>query len=219
MPILYPCFISYRHSESKVVQTFVGQLRDALTDYTGLYMSPARPYMDEALDPGTRYNEALAQYICQSACLVVIYQPTYEESTYCLREYAAMEHLQKIRLEKLGGSADRTLSMIVPIVLRRSPDRDLPHEIGRFSREIHFADFSRYSLASRELSRNREYVDALDRIARHIARVYRMLRQAEEELCKGCDKYALPAEVAVAPWSVAAPMGQAFPFRAPVVTP
>ncbi len=115
----YACFISYSHGEEALVKNFIDQFKAALKAYL-------EPWMDEEvfvdvdrLKAGFKYNEALAEAICQSVCMIVVYSPVYERRPYCGREYEAMERLEKQRLAHLAGAAGAGFNgLIIPVVLR-----------------------------------------------------------------------------------------------------
>ena len=69
--------------EEKLIRHVVTAIRDHIAIYTHKH----EVYFDEdRLVPGYQYNEALAKAICRSACMFVIYWPSYLESDYCRKE-------------------------------------------------------------------------------------------------------------------------------------
>src|SRR5689334_16819835 len=97
MPFKYSCFISYRNGRNDLMRQFINDLEQALKAYIEPWLVE-EVYIDrDRLLPGYEYNEALAHAICQSVCMIVVYSPTYQDSSYCLREYAAMERLEEKR--------------------------------------------------------------------------------------------------------------------------
>jgi len=100
MPLKYSCFISYRHTQKDIVQGLVTSLKTELSRWLDMDV-----YLDEErLKGGEFFNAKLAQAICESVCLIVVYTPTYfsDKNTYCAREYKAMEELEQVRFDKLG---------------------------------------------------------------------------------------------------------------------
>ena len=68
-PFKYACFVSYCHGQYALVKGFIDQFKTALK-------AELEPFLDEEvfidedrLKPGFKYDEALAQAICQSACM------------------------------------------------------------------------------------------------------------------------------------------------------
>src|SRR5215510_8791933 len=91
MPFKYSCFISYCHGKEDLVRTFIEELKKALKRHLDAYLDEGVYIDEERLRGGDLYNEKLAEAICQSVCMIVVYMPKYERHPYCLREYAAME--------------------------------------------------------------------------------------------------------------------------------
>jgi hypothetical protein len=115
----YACFVSYCHGQYELMTSFIDQLKSALDAYLD-------PLLDEGvfidtgrLLPGYKYNETLAQAICQSVCMVVVYSPKYERHDYCVREYEAMVKLEGSR-RALLGAAGQGRGFIIPVILRGS---------------------------------------------------------------------------------------------------
>jgi hypothetical protein len=164
------------------------QLKQALEDYLGPLLS-AEVFMDKPrLNPGYNYNEALAEAICESVCMIVVFSPLYEERSYCLREFLAMENIEEKRKKILGEKYDRKRRMIIPIVLRGKP-QDLPPKI----KDIQYLDFSKILLAT--LTRNEEFDNAIDTIAAEIHKHYKDLKQLNSPgLDEQCNLFELPPE-------------------------
>jgi hypothetical protein len=170
MRFTYSCFISYSHGQGDLIRKFTDQLKAALENYLGPYMTE-RVYLDrDRLQTGFQYNEALAEAICQSVCMIVVYSPLYERRPYCLREYRAMELIEQKRKKNLGGRADRTRGIIYPIIFRVNSDDDVPPKIKQTT--IH-CDFSKFTLATLEIGMNSDYIDKIEDIARDIHEHYK----------------------------------------------
>src|SRR5215208_4194003 len=116
MKFKYSCFISYCHGRKDLTKTFIDQLKETLESYLEPWLDE-EVYIDEdRLLPGYRYNEALAKAICQSICMIVVYTPKYERHSYCRREFAAMERIERSRKELLDNRADAEVGMIIPVI-------------------------------------------------------------------------------------------------------
>src|SRR6185503_15991751 len=102
MPFKYACFISYPHGQHIVMKPFIEQLTEMLKGFLEIYMEEEVYKDDERLKPGYKFNESLAEAICQSVCMIVVYSPIYENRTYCLREYATMEKIEEDRFKLIG---------------------------------------------------------------------------------------------------------------------
>src|SRR6187401_3262453 len=106
---IHSCFISYRHParegsrEAKLIQHVV----DAITDHIEMYTHDHRVYFDKSrLVPGYQYDERLARAICRSACMVIVYWPSYLESEYCKKEIRTMQAIEALRRKRLGSDLD-----------------------------------------------------------------------------------------------------------------
>jgi hypothetical protein len=195
MKFKYSCFISYCHGRKDLTKTFIDQLKATLESYLEPYLDEEVYIDDKRLLPGYRFNEALAKAICQSICMIVVYTPKYERHSYCLREFAAMERIEKSRRKLLGGRADAEVGMIIPVIFRGS-EEDLP---DRLRKVIHYCDFSKFSTVSPDISKNQQYVDEIEKIAKVIHEHYETLVGLDEEITNQCDSFQLPSEEEVEP--------------------
>ncbi len=196
MPFEHACFISYAHGEYKLMQTFMAELTQAL-------QSSLEPYLDitacidrKLLAPGARFNVTLAQAICQSVCMVVVYSPRYARHPYCLREYEAMRTLQQRRFEAIGSGVEPANGMIIPIVFRGKPE-ELPVEIRE---HVHYMDFRGFTLYDARIRRNRQYVNSIERMAEYISELHELCVQAGVDAGDDCAAFQLPEESQVTAW-------------------
>lgn len=195
MPLQYSCFISYCHGEGELMRRFIEDLTTALKSYLEPFFDEKIYIDEERLEPGYFYNETLATALCQSVCMIVVYVPKYERHSYCLREFEAMERieLRRKQVTKLG----RDKGMIIPIILRGSP----PEKI-RSRRQM--IDFSKYTTVSPKISRNKAYVEKIDKAAKSIYALFQELKSGGQDVCSNCDEFALPTEQDVQPWTAPA---------------
>ena len=169
-------------------------------------------YVDsERLKPGYEYNEELAQAICESVCMIVVYSPRYERHEYCLREFTAMERIEEKRRALLGekGHGRR---FIIPIVFGGNLNR-LP---ARIKGSQHCSDFSRFTLASTDISRNPDFVTEIEKICEVIYELYQAFdfRGQMLDATIDCTAFPLPAPNELAPWRAAVQaQRQPFPGR------
>jgi hypothetical protein len=206
MPIKYACFISYVHGQHELMRTFVEELKRALESSLEAWLEEDVYIDDGRLEPGFHYNEALARALCESLCMIVVYTPRYQRSSYCLREYAGMRELEQRRRAAIGAGLASERGMIIPIIFRGRSD-DLPDEI---SGEIQYVDFSRFTTADGSITRNREYVKAIEKVARYIYDMYETCKHSADAAFGNCDAFTLPAEEDVTPWKA---RQQVFPGR------
>jgi hypothetical protein len=193
MAFKYACFVSYCHGRYDLVRGFMEQLQAALKAALETRLDEEMYIDTERLRPGFRYNEELARAICQSVCMVVVYWPTYERHAYCMREFAGMEELEEKRRRLLGPLAERLRGLIIPIILRGSDD--VP---DRIRRHRHYADFSRFTLASPEIKHHPEYAAEIKKIAEVIHEQYKYF--AGHDPCSICQGFQLPPESEVPSW-------------------
>jgi hypothetical protein len=213
MPFEHACFISYRHhDQSQLAKKFVSDLCTALRNELALMIEEDLFIDRERMRVGTFFNASLARALCKSMCMIVIYTPTYfsRNHLYCTREYRAMENLERQRLTRLDTPLSRECGLIIPIVLRG--EETLPEDI-RANR--HYYSFERFSLTSRELSRNRQFEEQVRQIAVVIHQRKQLLYPLGADMTHNCDSFNFPSEDEVRPWleEVVAPISP-FPFRA-----
>ena len=190
----YACFVSYCHGQYELMTSFIDQLKGALDAYLD-------PLLDEGvfidtgrLLPGYKYNETLAQAICQSVCMVVVYSPKYERHDYCVREYEAMVKLEGARRQLLGSAA-KGRGFIIPVILRGSDN--IPQRIRD---HVHYSDFSKFTLATPRLASNPDYIEKIQQIAQVIYEQYRAFTELGANPCTGCEEFSLPPASALPAW-------------------
>lgn len=210
MPLEYPCFISYRQGQRDLTKRIIGDLTDALKNELEVTVG-REPFVDvERLRGGDFIDPSIAEKLCKSACMVMVFTPVYfdESRPYCTREFQAMVRLETIRLNALAAS-ERQHGLIIPIAFRGFDS--IPDGIRR-SRLCY--DFSSFSLVDRKMSRHPRYAPEIRKIADYIAARYNALKALTEDPCRDCNAFALPTEAEIIDWlrSVARPPS-AFPMR------
>ena len=204
--MLHPCFISYVHPENAwakaAIDMAVAALRSALEIDFG---RDRPPFIDiDRLNPGDNHARKLAQAICNSACMVILYHPSYCNSAYCQRELAAMRQIEQARRKIVGGKLDAH-RLFIPIVLRGRAE-DLPHFVHQ---DCVWLDYSRQLLTSRDISGTRLVRERFFQVVDTIAAICRVLDNHDGLRSIDCGQFLLPAdglEPAVLP-------GQPFPGR------
>ncbi|HKH46241.1 MAG TPA: toll/interleukin-1 receptor domain-containing protein [Thermoanaerobaculia bacterium] len=196
MPFQYSCFISYSDGQGDLMKRFIDELERALQSSLGPYLREGVYIDKKRLSAGYKYNEALAQAICQSVCMIVVYSPIYEKSSYCLREFTAMQRLEEKRFKAMESSISSQCGLIIPILFRGNA-AELPPIIRE---HIHFCDFSRFTTASTKITRHRESVEKIEQIARYIYDLYERFGKSGSDPCSQCTSFRLPAETEVQPW-------------------
>lgn len=209
---MHACFISYRHPartggrEEKVLQHTLTALKDHIELYTHNY----DVYYDkDRLIPGYQYDERLAQAICQSACMVLIYWPSYLEFDYCMKEVSTMLDIEKARC-KLLGSRLHGSRLFVPVLLRSEYD-NLPSAVREGSQ---YLDYSRQSTNPNfNIGDEPEMSEKLFQVAQYIKSLCDVMKSAEVQLFAGCENYVFPVLPSGASNLAALETPQAFPGR------
>ncbi|MEO7709253.1 MAG: toll/interleukin-1 receptor domain-containing protein [Caldimonas sp.] len=189
----YSCFISYSHGEGDLVRGFVTQFKAALKDELETLIAGRKPFIDDDIPYGAKWDPYLAKALCHSVCMVVIYTPVYGQKVFCRREFKAMEELEERRLAMLQG-ASPTLGLIIPVVMRGFAQ--LPQPIG--PRQA--VDFSHFTLADVQMNRHPGFAPKVKEVAERIADHFWRLQALEDEACKFCDAYQMPAPPPETDW-------------------
>jgi len=199
MPLKNACFISFRNGQYDLTNRFVTDLHRGLCNELEAQLGRGIDvfFDQERLKGGYFFNEVIAEELCQSACLVLVYTPSYfdVEHAYCAREYRGMLKLEEQRLALLKDDIKRTHGLIVPVVFRG--DKYLPAEIGSVR---HSYNFDQFSLSDRCMSKHKKYAPVLTEIADYIAERYRDL--SPQLTAVDCTQFTLPSVDDIKPWLV-----------------
>ncbi len=200
MTLQYSCFISYRNPR---IGENLAQHRKIVTDFYKtlageLAMHVEEPvYIDkQRLKPGFFFNESLAESLCRSACMVMLYTPTYFhlEHPYCAREFRAMEELESARLGQVNHPSMASTGLILPVVIR---GRDwLPPYVSD-KRTYH--ELATLNLLKKRITSHSRYQEAIRQTARYVRGVCAILRETPEVFGQ-CTKFKLPEEVEIEDW-------------------
>ncbi len=189
MHFKYCCFLSYRHGD-KTMATFASQIVDALADELSMLLDdyPALPIFkdDRSIEVGDKVDPAIAQALCQSVCMLVIYTPNYlsEEKPYCASELEGMIRLEKERIAKLVGVDEKT-GFLITVILRG--DRG---ELPQLLKERQNEDFSAFALHTSEIRRNKKFSPQIQQIAKKI-KSHCSLFDKKQDWCGGCKDFKL----------------------------
>lgn len=192
MPLKYSCFVSYRHTETRLNRSMIRRMVDALKAELELWV-PKPVFLDEdRLKGGEFYKETLASELCQSACMVILYWPTYfsMEHTFCSREYQSMVQLETERLARLPDPLERQKGLIITLAIRDF--KQVPAEL-RSRRNIH--NFEAHSMRPSTTP----FRNDVKNIGSYIAERCHIL-DATLDPCRKCDEWRLPEESAILPW-------------------
>lgn len=184
------CFISYPHNAGKSVDKFVTRLKEELQDRFAQFVTdPIRT--DHDFETGANFNRAIAQSICESACLLVVYMPVYQRKTFCLQEYTAMERLQAERYTALQNDLSAQFGMILPLVYTGQEDK-IPDWI---SGRINYKNISKFTISDPVMVFDQQdFKEWMVRIANLVDSLYNVFQGTSTNPCRTRSTYALPAE-------------------------
>lgn len=211
MAITNACFISYRHSADPTARRIVEAFRDGLSTQLAISNPNARIFFDaQRLQAGSLFNAVLARELCQSSCMILLFNPYYfdPQHPYCAMEYQAMRRIEDERLAALPHPP--MYGLIIPVVLRG--EYALPKEV-RDQRQ--FVSFDRELLSPADFKR-RPLLQKLRDIAEAVERVHRDTQRDPAVAAVDCGAVALPQEADIRPWleAIAASTGApGFPGR------
>jgi hypothetical protein len=189
------CFISYRHLPGH--EDIFGELFKALINEIALWLTKPVYLDQERLKGGDFFNQGLATALCESACMITVYVPTYFEDNnpYCAREYKAMEKIESRRFRLLGTGTVKESGFIIPVVCR---DWDnVPDEI-RDKRQCY--NFERILLRGKKLSRDPGARQEIFKIAQYIKARCDELDGAKTDPCKPWPNFKIPEEAETRDW-------------------
>jgi hypothetical protein len=184
------CFISYPHNAGKSVDKFVGRLKEELKDRFAQYVTD--PIVtDHDFPTGVNFHKTIAQKICESACLLVVYMPVYQRKPFCIQEYTAMERLQDARYQALQKDLSGQFGMILPLVYT-GEEAKIPTWI---SQRINYKNISQFTIADPEAVFDQpDFQQWLVTIANMVDSLYNAFQAAPTNPCQSCGTYALPDE-------------------------
>jgi hypothetical protein len=189
------CFLSYRHPGNERTAKIIKTFAEVLESRVCLHAAGAKVYLDdERLRVGDLFQDELASELCNSACMVMLFNRSYFDlhHHFCAREYKAMVQLEKQRLG--SGRADLRRKGLILTVAFRDPD-SLPDEIKNHR---HYVDVSQLALAPRFLE-ERRWLKKIDEIAAVVADRYAASQQSGS-MSANCSGFVLPAIGSIEDW-------------------
>ena len=208
----HACFISYRHPASKGnrEEKLIAHVVKAITDHVELYTHEHVVYFDEKrLVPGYQYDERLADAICRSACMVIVYWPAYLESDYCRKEIEAMLEIEEQRRRHLGDEL-HGCRLFIPVILRGNL-KELPEKVRYKWKYLFYtaqATKPNFNIGDDESTSN-----DLFRVAEYIKDLCDKMKGAGDALFGKCQDYLFPTPPAHAQNSIQPAPPQPFPGR------
>lgn len=162
----------------------------AITDHVEIYTHDHTVYFDDKrLVPGYQYDEKLADAICRSACMVIVYWPAYLESDYCRKEIEAMLDIEKKRRQLLGTEL-HGCRLFIPIILRGNLD-ELPEGVRK---DCQYLDYkAQATKPDFNMGDDDKMSEELYRVARYIKDLCDKMKNASDALFGKCQQYIFPA--------------------------
>jgi hypothetical protein len=158
----------------------------AIADHVEMYTHDHTVYYDEKrLVPGYQYDEKLADAICRSACMVIVYWPAYLESDYCRKEIEAMLDIEQKRRQLLGRAL-HGCRLFIPIILRGNLD-ELPDGVRD---NCQYLDYGAQALKPDfNMGDDDQMSDRLFGVAEYIKTLCDKMKGASDALFGGCQEY------------------------------
>jgi TIR domain len=214
MELKYSCFISYPSPKERNsdLERFVLALNDVLRRKLDGFVGQEVFFDRDGLKPGGAHQQDIANALCHSGCMFLVYVPAYGKNDYCLREFSFMEQMQAKRKAILGQNAPPDLNFIVPVSL--VAPTAWPAELRPISRTA--ADFSAFmvktEMGQRSLSADILSVQNVSRLVAHVRTCCALLETHAEVLknSRCCDGQQLPPAKTLSHWG--APTSVAFPY-------
>ena len=208
----YSCFISYRYGQGGQIREFIDQLKAALENRLGLLGINLGVFVDtERLKPSYSVNPGLAEAICKSLTMVVVYNSNYFDwnHRFCAKEFCAMLELEKARLR--AEHIPKKHNLIIPVLLKYSDRSDIPSEILERNPCNLGHIFSNPEEYDKILARQKKYnrkgqwfptpmelhprsLEEIDKIAGIISDTYKILTPQGKELCADCGCFDFPGD-------------------------
>lgn len=197
MPFKYSCFVSYPGTKRQEMRDFIDAIKRELEYKIDPFLDEEVFIDQERLKGGDFYNEVLAQALCHSLCMIMVFTPKYfnKNHLFCVREYKAMERIEQVRFTQLNLQRQSKFGLIIPIIYRGP--RYFPQEIKS---KRHYYDFSAPNLTGASIGQNEKCVTALNEIAERIYEIYQICHNNGDDLFAGCNQFRLPTENEVKHW-------------------
>lgn len=207
---IHACFISYRHpaAEGSREAKLIAHVCKAISDHVQMYTHKHEVYFDQKrLVPGYQYDECLAEAICRSACMVVVYWPAYLESDYCRKELEAMLAIEARRRQALGNQL-HGCRLFIPLIVRGRVE-DLPEAVRQ---GCQYLDYSRQATNPNfNIGDDEETSKRLFEIADYIKSLCDKLLTVEAEVVGRCQEFGFPAHAPVGQQEMPPPPAPPFP--------
>jgi hypothetical protein len=187
---LHAFFVSYRHPASKkgIEELWANRTLETIRFHLETSTHNYDIYFDEErLLPTYQYNQQLAKHICRSACMVVLYWPSYLESDYCLKEINTMLSIEK-RRRKILGPALHGHRLFLPIIFRGAFEQ-LPSSLS----DCQYLDVRDHSNDPNfSIGEDFKIKTILFDISESIKHLCDVMSAASDQLFNNCDSFVFP---------------------------
>jgi len=196
----YDFFISYPHMNEDQLPHLVTEFADTLAEklsFIRQYTDTKTAFIDKnRLRPGFRWEPAIAQALCRSRCLILVYNDQYFTREYCILEFRAMCALEAKRAGKSGNGKGNNAkpkgSMIIPVIVQSAGGEDetpvLPPEVQEFE----WYDFRSILDPSRQF-KNKKYLEKVREIYKRVEDLRKSYPTPVVD-CSGFD-FAMPVQL------------------------
>ncbi|SRR5260221_7629025 len=184
----YPCFISFRHFGDAISEAFIKQFFECLKGYLNPLVGK-EPFIDfERMQPGYSLKPAIADALCKSACMIVIWSPQYfnEEQIWCAMEYKAMKELEKKRLGLLPNT-ENYKKLIIPVIYRGSK-----YYPSNLSQETLYLNLEKFALYEPPMAENKNFAAEIEKLANYIYERIAVLKTLNNNQFGNCGDFGLP---------------------------
>lgn len=186
MPFKYSCFISYRHSSNRSLQTkLVKSIHERLEDT--LEQHNQKVFLDDkSLQKGYNLNDSIADELCRSAFMVLIYTPHYFDENYpwCAREYRAMLQLEKERFQS-KYNFDRGFSFIIPIICSDGGPLQ-----SNLQSNLYY-NWTTHLRKGTKFPKSNQFHQDIVELAEHISKHCEQLDNLKD-FCENCNNFTMP---------------------------
>jgi len=185
MAIRYGCFFSYAHGRFELMNKFKAALSDAIRCYLEPHFdNEDELFIDtEQLGGGDDLDRKIARAMCESVAMILIYTPKYEAHGYTRREYLGMQMLEQERAQWYPMPSH----LIIPVIMTMHPGK-LPPQITSSGL---YVDFSHFTMATRDLKSNPDFVPDIKKIVERIV-VHYQCQKRHTPVGHDCNQFVLP---------------------------
>ena len=198
----WACFVSYRHGQGDLIKDFIEDLSKALENRLGLLGMGLKVFVDkERLSPSFSVTPGLAEAICRSVCMVVVYNNGYfdKNNPFCAREFCTMVELEEERLR--SNKLDPKLNLIIPVMLRHAEhiptpiyDRNPCDFSSLYTNPEEHYRILRLKSKLKQTTLEIAYAKEIDRIAQIIMEIYQLLSALDVDLFNKCGEATFAEE-------------------------